>query len=69
MCKVRQVKVHTFGIPKYLQQYKNMGANEVGITVIIITLKYIKNIIPTSFVSTFSYYCKHFGFPKVCTFT
>jgi hypothetical protein len=25
--------------------------------------------IPTSFVSTFSYRCKHFGIPNVCTFT
>jgi len=25
--------------------------------------------IPTSFVSTFSYCCKHFGIPEVCTFT
>jgi len=26
-------------------------------------------VIPTSFVSTSSYCCKHFGIPKVCTFT
>ena len=26
-------------------------------------------VIPTPFVSTFSYFCKHFGIPKMCTFT
>ena len=26
-------------------------------------------VVPTSFVCTFSYNCKHFGIPKMCTFT
>jgi hypothetical protein len=26
-------------------------------------------VIPTLFVSTFSYDCKHFGIPQMCTFT
>ena len=40
MFKVRQVKVHIFGIPKCLQQWQNVDTDEVGITVIIITLKH-----------------------------
>jgi len=30
---------------------------------------FIIKVIPSSFVSTFSHCCKHFGIPKVCTFT
>jgi transposase len=41
MFKVPQVKVHTFGISKCLQQRQNVGTKEGGITVIIITLKHI----------------------------
>jgi len=40
MFKVHQVKVHTFGIPKCLQQEENVDKIGVGITVIIITLQH-----------------------------
>ena len=33
--------VHIFGIPKCLQQCEKVDTNEVGITVIIITLKHM----------------------------
>jgi len=39
MFKVHQVKVHIFGIPKFLQQLENLDANEVDITTIT---QYIK---------------------------
>jgi len=35
MHEVHQVKVHIFGIPKYLQQWGNVGTNEVDIYNII----------------------------------
>ena len=31
MYEVQEVKVHIFGIPKYLQQWENVGTNEVDI--------------------------------------
>jgi hypothetical protein len=40
MYEVHQVKVHIFGTPKYLQQWENVGTNEVDIYKII----YIKKI-------------------------
>jgi hypothetical protein len=41
MFEVHQVTVHIFGIPKCLQQCEKVDTNEVGITVIIITLKHM----------------------------
>jgi len=38
MFKVYQVKVHNFGIAKCLQHQKSVDKNEVGITIIIMTL-------------------------------
>jgi len=35
MFEVHQVKVHIIGIPKYLQQWENVGTNEVDIYNII----------------------------------
>ena len=58
-----------------------MDTNEVGIAIIIITLKHIHVflkrwicyiviiVIPTLFLSTFFYCCEHFGVLKMCTFT
>jgi hypothetical protein len=35
MFEVRQLKVHIFGIPKYLQEWENVDTNEVDIYNII----------------------------------
>jgi len=35
MYEVHQVEGHIFGIPKYLQQWENVGTNEVDIYNII----------------------------------
>jgi len=49
MFVVHQLKVHILGIPKCLQQWETVGTIEVGITVIITTLKhihvFIKNVL------------------------
>jgi hypothetical protein len=77
MCEVQQVKVHVSGIPKCLQQWENVGTNEVDIFNINLICTHVLSLflISTSFVPTFSqcfYYLPHlifdiFNINLICT--